>query len=81
MALGSSGPVEAKVSAATAAAAVSSLAVWVLQAYVFRGDVPPPVAAAVQVVVPAVITFAVGWLTRHTPRVDPDAATGRHTRP
>lgn len=76
----STGPVEAKVSAATIAAAVSSLTVWALQTYAFRGQVPFPVAAAVQVLVPAVITFAAGWFTRHTPRADLDA-TGRHARP
>lgn len=79
MALGSSGPIEAKVSAATIAAALSSLIVWVLQAYVFRGEVPLPVSATVQVVVPAVSAFAAGFIARHTPRTDVDAAaTGRH---
>ena len=65
-----SGPVEAKVSAATIAAVLAALAVWVLQVYVFRGEVPAPVSAAVQVVVPAVCAFVAGWLARHTPRPD-----------
>ena len=80
MALGSTGPVEAKVTAATVAAAVSSLAVWALQTYAFAGEVPAPVAAAVQVIVPAAITFAACFYTRHTYRDDADAV-GRHARP
>lgn len=82
MALGSTGPVEVKVSAATVAAAVSGFAVWVAQTYWFHGAVPLPVVAAVQVVVPAVCAFAAGWFAKHTPRADPDAVTalGRHER-
>jgi hypothetical protein len=45
MALGSTGPVETKVSAATVAAVVSAFVVWVLRTYVFKGDVPPEVEA------------------------------------
>ena len=52
---------------------------WLLQAYWFRGEVPFPVAAAVQVLVPAAVTFAAGFYARHTYRADPDA-TGRHAR-
>ena len=80
MALGSTGPVETKVSAATAAAALSSLAVWALQSYVFAGEVPAPVAAAIQILIPAALTFAAGWCVRHTPRPDLDDTPGRHTR-
>lgn len=65
-----SGPIELKVSAATIATAVSGLAVWALQTYWFRGEVPLPVAAAVQAVVPAVVAFIAGYLARHTPRTD-----------
>ena len=76
-----SGPIELKVSAATVAAAVSSLAVWALQTYVFGGDVPAEVSGAMQVIVPAIITFVAGYLTKHTPRPDltatPDPG-GRH---
>ena len=77
--IGSTGPVESKVSAATVAAAVSSLVVWILQSYVFRGEVPFPVAAAVQVGVPALATLAASWLAPHTHRSDLDAGTGRHS--
>lgn len=65
-----SGPIETKVSAATIASAVSGLGLWALQTYVFKTDVPLPVIAAVTTVVPAVITFAVGYLAPHTPRPD-----------
>jgi hypothetical protein len=63
-------PIETKVSAATIAAAVSGLVLWALQSYVFKGELPAPVAAAVQVIVPAVVTFAAGYLAPHTPRPD-----------
>jgi hypothetical protein len=76
----STGPVEAKVSAATIATALSGFAVWAAQTYWFRGQVPFPVAAAIQVIVPAAITFAAGWISPHTTRADLDA-TGRHARP
>jgi len=78
MPVGSTGPVEAKVSAAAVAAAISSLLVWVLQSYVFAGEVPFPVAAAVQVAVPALVTLAAAWLAPHTHRSDLDAGGGRH---
>lgn len=72
-----SAPVETKVSAATIASAASGLGLWALQAYVFHGDVPLPVVAAVMTIVPAVITFLAGWLAPHTPR--PGMQVGRHT--
>lgn len=83
MALGSTGPVEIKVSAAAIATALSAFAVWVAQTYWFHADVPLPVVAAVQVVVPAVCAFGAGFIARHTPRDDLDAAAaaGRHERP
>ena len=65
-----SAPIEVKVSAATIASAVSGLGLWALQTYVFHGEVPLPVLAAVQTVVPAIVTFAAGWLAPHTPRPD-----------
>jgi len=82
MALGSSGPIETKVSAATVAAVVSAFIAWVLRTYVFHGDVPPEVEALVTVVIVALSTFAAGWLSPHTPRGDRDAIeAGRHERP
>jgi len=64
-------PVEKKVQASTAAAAVSGLALWSLGHYVFKGTVPDVVASWVYVLVPGVITFAAGYLAKHTPRPVP----------
>lgn len=60
-------PIEKKVQASTAAAAVSGLALWAIGRYVFKGSgVPDVVASWVYVVVPGLITFAAGYLARHT---------------
>ena len=64
------GPVETKVQASTAAAAVSGLALWALGHYVFKAGVPDVVASWIYVLVPAVITFGAGYLAKHTPRPD-----------
>jgi hypothetical protein len=64
-------PVETKVKASTAAAAVAGLALWALGKYVFRAGVPDVVASWVYVLVPGVITFAAGYLARHTNRPQP----------
>ena len=61
-------PVETKVQASTAVAAVSGLALWALGKYVFKGDVPDVVASWIYVIVPGVLTFAAGYLAKHTPR-------------
>ena len=61
-------PVETKVQASTAVAAVSGLALWALGRYVFKGDVPDVVASWIYVIVPGVLTFAAGYLAKHTPR-------------
>ncbi|HET9975283.1 MAG TPA: hypothetical protein VFQ68_44120 [Streptosporangiaceae bacterium] len=64
-------PVESKVQASTAAAAVSGLALYALGRYVFRGSVPDVVASWVYVIVPGVITFAAGYLAKHAHRPAP----------
>lgn len=61
-------PVETKVQASTAVAAVSGLALWALGRYVFKGSVPDVVASWIYVLVPGVLTFAAGYLARHSPR-------------
>jgi hypothetical protein len=67
--------VETKVQASTAAAAVSGLALFALGRYVFKGAVPDVVTSWVYVIVPSVITFAAGYLAKHTARPgDPPAA-------
>ena len=73
-----SGPIEVKVSAAAIASALTGLGLWALQVYVFRGEVPLPVLAAVQTVIPALVTFFAGYLAPHTPRPSLRAVAGAH---
>lgn len=61
-------PVERKVKAASSGAAVAGLVLWVLQVYVFAGDVPDPVVVAVGALVPAVVAWVAGYRAKHTPR-------------
>jgi hypothetical protein len=62
-------PVETKVKASTAAAAVSGIVLWIIGRYAFKGGaVPDVVASWVYVAVPAVVTFGAGYLAKHTPR-------------
>jgi uncharacterized membrane protein len=69
-------PVETKVKASTAAAALSGLALWALGHYVFKGSVPDVVASWVYVIIPSVITFGAGYWAKHTVRAaDPPAVT------
>src|SRR6266568_4751886 len=63
-------PVESKVKAGTAAAAVSGLALWALGHYVFKAGVPDVVASWTYAIVPALLTFGAGYLAKHTPRLD-----------
>jgi hypothetical protein len=72
-------PVETKVTASTAAAAVSGLALWTLGHYVFKTGVPDVVASWVYVLVPAIVTFGAGYLARHTPRPLPVPARAEKT--
>lgn len=58
--------VETKVKASSAAAAVSGLALWALGRYVFKGSVPDVVTSWVYVIVASGLTFAAGYLARHT---------------
>jgi hypothetical protein len=61
-------PVETKVKSATVGAALAGVLVWLLETYAFGGDVPGPVQAAVDIVVPGAAALAAGWVARHTPR-------------
>lgn len=75
-------PVEAKVKASTAAAALSGLALWALGRYVFRGGVPDVVVSWVYVIIPAGLAFAAGYLARHTARPgDPPPAAATPAPP
>jgi hypothetical protein len=61
-------PVERKVTVSTGAAATSGLVLWVTGRYLFKGDVPDVVASWTYVIVPSLLTFAAGYLARHSPR-------------
>lgn len=61
--------VERKVKTTSAAAAVTTLVLYILSTYVFHADVPAPIAAVIAVVVPAAVTFLVGYVSKHTVRV------------
>jgi hypothetical protein len=65
-----SGPVERKVTASSYTAAASGLVLWTLGTYVFKGEVPDVIVSWVYVLVPALATFAAGYLTKHTIRLD-----------
>ena len=64
-------PVETKVTASTAAAAVSGLILWSLGHWVFKSGVPDVVASWIYVLVPGVLAFAAGYLAKHTDRPAP----------
>ena len=75
-------PVERKVQAATAASAVSSLALWALSRYVFKGgDVPDVVTSWVYVIVASGVTFAAGYAARHTVLPGEPPAAPRYRKP
>jgi hypothetical protein len=64
--------IEPKVQAATAAASSSAIllpfVLWLLGAYLFRGEVPLPVQGFVGLVVTGGSTFVAGYLARHVDR-------------
>jgi hypothetical protein len=61
-------PVESKVKAGTAAAAVSGIVLWIIGRYVFKGTVPDVVTSWTYAIVPGLLTFAAGYAARHTSR-------------
>ena len=62
-------PVETKVKASTAAAAVSGIALWLIGRYVFRGTAVPDVLQSwIYTLAPAAVTFGAGYLAKHTAR-------------
>jgi len=62
-------PVESKVVAATVASTLSGLVVMLIGTLLFHGaSVPAAVASFVGAVVVGVVTYAAGWMARHTPR-------------
>jgi hypothetical protein len=68
--------VETKVQAASLSAAAAGAVLWALQTYVFKGnDVPAGLVSLIDVVVPAVLAAAAGYLAPHTPRPPAAAPT------
>ena len=63
-------PLETKVQAGTASAAVAGVALWALQTYVFKSGMPQGVESLVYLAVPAVLAGAAGYLAPHTHRPD-----------
>lgn len=47
-----------------ASTALTGLLIWALTRYVFKGSMPPEVAAAVAVIVPGIVGGAIGYFTR-----------------
>jgi hypothetical protein len=69
-------PVETKVKAATAAAALAGVAVWVLDRYLFGGDTPEPVEVLIYLIAPGLAAAAAGFWAHHTLRTDPKSGAG-----
>jgi hypothetical protein len=64
-------PTETKVKASTTAVAVSGLALWALQRYVFKDqDIPDVVVSWIYVLVPGALAWAAGYWAPHTHRPD-----------
>ena len=61
-------PIAPKVQAASVSAAVAGAVLYLLQAYVFKGDVPDGVQSLVYVAVPGVVALIAGYLAPHQVR-------------
>lgn len=57
-----------KVAASSSGALVSAALVWVIEHYAFHDATPGVLDAAFQVLVPALVALAAGWLTRWEPK-------------
>jgi hypothetical protein len=55
--------------------------VWALETYVFKGTVPIPIQALIDIAIPAIAAFGVGYAVHHTWRNDPDARQGAGNPP
>lgn len=64
-------PIESKVKAGSLGAAVAGLADWVLATYLFPHLNDPTAQALILAAVPGVLSFAGGWLAKHTARPQP----------
>ncbi len=69
------GRVETKVQAGSLAAAVSGALLWVLQTYVFKGNVPAGMESLIYLAVPGAVAWVAGYLAPHTSRPGPPSVT------
>ncbi|GAA2098629.1 hypothetical protein GCM10009801_69810 [Streptomyces albiaxialis] len=79
MGITGSAPVERKVTASSVAAFVASAGLLAVLTAVQEnnglvGGLPDAVEPVVLALVPTAVTFVSGWMARHTPRADADAA-------
>ncbi len=77
----STGPIESKVKAASLGAAAAGVIVWALETYMFKGAVPVPIQAFIDLALPALAAFAAGYAAKHTFRRDPDAVNSGEPPP
>jgi hypothetical protein len=61
-------PIETKTQAAGLAGAVSGVAVYLLQTYVFKGTLNAGLVSLIYAAVPGVLAFGAAYLAPHTPR-------------
>ena len=61
-------PIAPKVQAASVSAAVAGAVLYLLQTYVFKGDVPDGLQSLVYVAVPGVVALIAGYLAPHQVR-------------
>jgi hypothetical protein len=59
------GPISGKVTAATVAAASTTMVCNILGPYVFHGQVPSDIQGLIDSAIAAAVTFAAGYLARH----------------
>jgi hypothetical protein len=67
--------VESKVKAASTTALVTSFVMDLVAKYVFPNGVPGWATALISGAVVGGLTFAAGWLAKHTPRLPAETAT------
>ena len=67
-------PVEPKTQAAGVSGAVAGAVLYLLQQYVFKGDVPAGVESLIYTAMPGVIAFAAAYLAPHQSRTPPAPA-------
>jgi hypothetical protein len=62
--------IESKVQAGSLSAAVAGVALYALQTWVFKGNMPQGVESLVYLAVPAILAGAAGYFAPHTHRPD-----------